>query len=161
MNFLKALFLGVIQGFTEFFPVSSSGHLALFENLLHFSTDAGLLFDVLLHLGTLTAVIIAFRQDIVRMIMETGRIFRDIFLNSKMYFRSAKTKEEPVYLRIMTTNYRHFVVMILIATLPTAVLGGLLSNLAAKASKTLLYPGIGFLLTGILLVVVEIGRAHV
>lgn len=153
MTILEALFLGVVQGLTEFFPISSSGHLALFENLFHFQNNSGIFFDVFLHLGTLTAVVIVLRKDIVRLIMETGRIFRDLYLNMRMCFQSAKTRQEPVYLRILTTNYRHFVVLILVASVPTGLLGALFSHLAAKAQQTLLYPGVGFLLTGILLIV--------
>ncbi|MBS5266073.1 MAG: undecaprenyl-diphosphate phosphatase, partial [Clostridiales bacterium] len=54
MSLLQALLLGLVQGITEFLPVSSSGHLAIMQNLLNINTDTGVLFDVILHLGTLT-----------------------------------------------------------------------------------------------------------
>ena len=57
MTVLQSIFLGLLQGFTEFLPVSSSGHLMLAEKL--FDIRAGLFFDVMLHLGTLAAVAIA------------------------------------------------------------------------------------------------------
>ena len=62
MTVLQSIFLGLLQGFTEFLPVSSSGHLMLAEKL--FDVEAGLFFDVMLHLGTLAAVIIALRQSL-------------------------------------------------------------------------------------------------
>lgn len=62
MNILYAIILGVIQGATEFLPVSSSGHLVLAESFLGVH-EASLTFDVVLHLGTLVAVIIYFRRD--------------------------------------------------------------------------------------------------
>jgi undecaprenyl-diphosphatase len=62
MNLLYAILLGVLQGATEFLPVSSSGHLILAEHFLGFS-EGGLAFDVALHLGTLAAILIYFRGD--------------------------------------------------------------------------------------------------
>ena len=53
MSLLQAILMGIIQGLTEFLPVSSSGHLAIFKILFGVDTDTGLLFDVLLHIGTL------------------------------------------------------------------------------------------------------------
>ena len=70
MSFFDAILMGVIQGLTEFLPVSSSGHLALFKILFDVNTDTGMLFDVLLHLGTVIAIFAAFYKDIFRMIGE-------------------------------------------------------------------------------------------
>lgn len=62
MNLLHAVLLGVLQGATEFLPVSSSGHLVLAEHFLGFR-EGGLAFDVALHLGTLAAILLYFRRD--------------------------------------------------------------------------------------------------
>jgi len=62
MDILHAILLGLIQGLTEFLPISSSGHLALLEHYFHVQ-EAGLAFDVLLHVGTLVALISYFWQD--------------------------------------------------------------------------------------------------
>lgn len=62
MTVLQSIFLGLLQGLTEFLPVSSSGHLLLAEKL--FDIDGGLFFDVMLHVGTLLAVIIALRHSL-------------------------------------------------------------------------------------------------
>lgn len=72
MTLLSSILLGVIQGVTEFLPVSSSGHLAIAEHLLNVSgvSDVPPFFDVLLHLGTLFAVFIAYWEDIRDMILE-------------------------------------------------------------------------------------------
>ena len=66
MNFFYAIFLGFLQGITEFLPISSSGHLALAESFFGIE-ETGLAFDVALHLGTLVAVIIYFRRDFTKM----------------------------------------------------------------------------------------------
>jgi len=63
MGVFEALFLGLLQGITEFLPVSSSGHLVLLETYLHLDVEKLKLFDVVLHLGTLTAIIIYFWKD--------------------------------------------------------------------------------------------------
>ncbi|OGR07269.1 MAG: undecaprenyl-diphosphatase UppP [Desulfobacca sp. RBG_16_58_9] len=62
MHPLEALFLGIVQGITEFLPISSSGHLALLEHYLK-TPGGGLGFDILLHLGTLAALLLYFRRD--------------------------------------------------------------------------------------------------
>ena len=67
MNFFHAIFLGLLQGVTEFLPISSSGHLALVEFFLGIE-EAGLTFDVALHLGTLIGVLIYFRRDLFMML---------------------------------------------------------------------------------------------
>ena len=64
---LEATFLGLVQGLTEFLPVSSSGHLVIFQDLMGIE-EAGLTLDVLLHTGTLAAVIIVFRRDILNLL---------------------------------------------------------------------------------------------
>ena len=67
VEFVKAVVLGVIQGLTEFLPISSSGHLVIGSKLLDFSQQ-GVVFDVFLHLGTLLAVVLVFRREIQAMV---------------------------------------------------------------------------------------------
>ena len=64
MTYLTSALLGLVQGVAEFLPVSSSGHLSLMENLLGLVQE-DILFEVLLHLGTLVAVCVVYWQDIV------------------------------------------------------------------------------------------------
>ena len=74
MNLVQAIIMGVIQGLTEFLPVSSSGHLVLTSSLYKFFTNkefasAGseeVVFDIVLHVGTLLAVCLFFKDDIIR-----------------------------------------------------------------------------------------------
>lgn len=68
MNMLTAAFLGLVQGLAEFLPISSSGHLNLFQALLGVNVANQLLFDILLHVGTLIAVAVVFWKDWVQMI---------------------------------------------------------------------------------------------
>ncbi len=66
-DIVKSLILGIVQGFTEFLPISSTGHLLLGRKLMGLS-EAGLFLDTMLHLGTLLAVVVVFWQDVVYMI---------------------------------------------------------------------------------------------
>ncbi len=68
MNYLLSLLAGILQGLTEFLPVSSSGHLVLFHDVLKFGLPSDVLFDATLHLGTLFALLFFFRADIVRVL---------------------------------------------------------------------------------------------
>ena len=69
MSIADAVLLGVVQGLTEFLPVSSSGHLVLSERFVDgFDRSNALLFNVTLHLGTLLAVIVYYRRDLTGMV---------------------------------------------------------------------------------------------
>ena len=80
MSFLTSILLGLVQGVTEFLPISSSGHLAIASQLLNMDGTENIpqFFDVLLHLGTLVAVFIAYWPEIGEMILEFFRGIRDI-----------------------------------------------------------------------------------
>lgn len=67
MNFLSSVLLGVIQGLTEFLPISSSGHLVLAQHVLPGFDQPGILFDIVLHAGTLVAVLVYFYRTIIRL----------------------------------------------------------------------------------------------
>lgn len=70
-DIFRAIVLGIVQGVTEFMPVSSSGHLIIFEELFN-SGFASLSFDVVLHFGTLLALLVYFRKDIYEFIRSLG-----------------------------------------------------------------------------------------
>lgn len=68
IEIIKAVVLGIIQGLTEFLPVSSSGHLVLYQYILNVNLGEALFFDVMLHIATLAAVVVYFRKDILQLI---------------------------------------------------------------------------------------------
>lgn len=78
MTILDAILQGVIQGATEFLPVSSSGHLSISQHIFGIQLP-GILFDVMLHLGTLIAVVFVYRALIWRLIQEFFRLLGDLF----------------------------------------------------------------------------------
>lgn len=67
MNLISSIFLGILQGLTEFLPVSSSGHLVIAQNLIPGFTQEGVLFDVILHAGTVLAVLYYFRKILLKL----------------------------------------------------------------------------------------------
>lgn len=108
MEWIKAIILGIVQGLTEFLPVSSSGHLVIFQKLLDFE-HGGLLFEVAVHFGTLLAVVIVFREDIYKMIKAV--------LYLPHAFSPVKRDESP------WVKYIIFDIYIIVASIPAAVVG--------------------------------------
>lgn len=156
MTLFQAIFLGVIQGLTEFLPVSSSGHLAIFKELLGVSTPEGasaLTFDILLHIGTLIAVFVVYFKDIKKMVLEFIFMVRDIFINAKVFFSKPIGKGDKEYVRIVSGSYRKFVLMVLIATIPTGIIGLLLKDVIENVSSNLAIIGVALLITCVLLLI--------
>ncbi|MDD3218429.1 MAG: undecaprenyl-diphosphate phosphatase [Lachnospiraceae bacterium] len=154
MTFIEAILMGILQGITEFLPVSSSGHLALFKNIVHIETNTGILVDVLLHVGSLAAVIAVFRKDIKQLLLEVICIIRDIFANIKIYFQNIKEQNALSYRKIIHNNYRKLVILVIIASIPTAIVGLILRRAVEMTNMSLLGAGTGFLVTAVLLLVV-------
>lgn len=113
MDILKAVFGGIIQGLTEFLPVSSSGHLAIFNNLFDFGFDDAILFTLILHLGTLVAVFIAYFKDIKELFVGFCTLVVRIFMGKFKY-------------KNLTAGER-FVILIFVATVPL-VIGALIDK---------------------------------
>lgn len=151
MSLLEAILMGIIQGLTEFLPVSSSGHLAIFKILFQVNTDTGILFDVLLHLGTLIAVIVVYYRDIGRMISEGFGLLGDAFCNVGIFFQNFVHKAGLPYRRVIKNGYRKFDMLVIVSTIPTAVIGFTAQDLVEASSEILLIPGICLLITSILL----------
>ena len=109
MSLFSAILLGLVQGITEFLPISSSGHLAIAEELLSFTGASHVpgFFDVLLHLGTLVAVFVAYWGDIKEMVLELFCGVRDL-----------KNRSTPSPL----PPARRLIVLIIMATLPLFVI---------------------------------------
>ena len=153
MTFLQSIFLGIIQGLTEFLPVSSSGHLAIIQNIFHIDTGSSILYDILLHVGTLIVVLIVYWKDIWKLILEFFGMVADIFRNIRIWFENRKAITLTPYKNIVGTNYRKFVVLLIVSTIPTGIIGVLGKKLIADASATLIIPGICLIITGILLLI--------
>ena len=140
MPIWKAVILGVIQGAAEFLRISSSGHLVIIKEVLVVDLEnGGVFFDVMLHLGTLLAIFIAFWRDIKRLIVEGLHIVGDIFYNIGVLFRKCFRKRCH-FRKVLRSSYRMLAVLILVSTVPTGALGVLLSDFVRLASGVLLLP---------------------
>lgn len=138
MNSTEAILLGIIQGLTEFLPVSSSGHLVLFQRLFGLE-EAELFFDVCVHLGTLLAVIVVFRQEIINILLALMRFLASS--GSKKTFRQ-KIESDP--------NLK-LALLIVIGSIPTAVLGFLFRGIADRLFASAFIAGLMLMVTGLLL----------
>ncbi len=128
MELFWPVILGIVQGITEWLPISSSGHLVILQEL--FRVDVGLLFDLVLHLGTLLAVIIYFRKEIYNIILSVVRF-------------DFKSDGGRLFL------------FILIGSVPAGVVGFLFNDFVEKLFSSLFVVGIALIITGIFLFVCE------
>lgn len=155
MPIWKAVILGIIQGAAEFLPVSSSGHLVIVKEILGVDLgNGGVFFDVMLHLGTLLAIFIAFWKDIKHLIVEGVHIFIDIFYNIGVFVQKM-ARRECAYRRVVRSSYRKLVVLIIVSTIPTGVIGILLSDIISLANGMILVPGICLLITAMFLLIAD------
>lgn len=101
MTVLEAIVQGIIQGLTEFLPVSSSGHISLYQHFTGNSGEGALLFSAVLHLGTLVAVFIAFRKTIWALIKEFFSFIKDIF-TGKFKWKSMNPERNMIVMLVIS-----------------------------------------------------------
>jgi len=138
MSPLSAILLGIIQGVAEFLPISSSGHLSIFQNFFNMQTseDGHLFFDVLLHLATLIAVCFFYRKDIKEIISESVSYIKGIG-----HPQPGGTKSYPKVRLLM---------MMVVATLPLFIVLPLQGSIEKLYYNTA-FIGIALIVTGFVL----------
>ncbi len=134
----KAIWLGIVQGLTEFLPISSSGHLVLFQNLMGMS-EPMLAFDVAVHLGTLLAVFLYFAKDICRMVTDT---FAFLIRFPGTQNREALYQKYPYSL---VTTY------VIVATIPTIMVVVIFEEALTYLFSSLLAVGIAWIMMSFIL----------
>lgn len=137
MSFWSAILLGIIQGLAEFLPISSSGHLSVFQNFLGLANveAENLFFDVLLHLGTLAAVFVAYWSEIKALVLE---------FFTMIGMRKLPRGQKPDRLS------RRMILFIIVATLPLFAVLPIKDKVEGLYGNTF-FIGFAFLLTGTLL----------
>ncbi len=141
MSLWEGILLGIIQGLTELLPVSSSGHLVIAQSLLPDFHQPGVLFDVMLHLGTLAAVIFFFRSDIVNILKALLPPWRRHREQS-----SSDHRDDP-----MIPDSRRLAAYILAATVITGIIGLSFQKQVHALFQSVEITAAGLLVTGVLL----------
>jgi undecaprenyl-diphosphatase len=138
LNSVEAIVLGIVQGLTEFLPVSSSGHLVLFQNLFGLKEPA-LLFDICMHVGTLTAVIIVFYRELLDILWALFQIPGKLKLTGGL-MRLCEVDESV-----------RMALLIVVGSIPTAVIGLLFKEIINQLFGSITVVGLMLLVTGSLL----------
>ena len=142
MSVLEAIIQVIIQGLTEFLPVSSSGHLSVFQHFFGINGEEAVLSTIVMHMGTLVAVFIAFRKKILALIKEFFSMIKDIFTGEFSY------KE-------MNGN-RRMIVMIIVSILPLFVFYIFKDFFAGLSSDNdIMVEGFAFIYTSVLLYIAD------
>ena len=137
MDFYHAVTLGIVQGLTEFLPISSSGHLVLFQSLLGLE-EPELLFDIAVHVGTLVAVCLFYFRDIKKMV-------RTVFSKSVWSNNGGLSKQ------IKETPEIRLFFLIIIGTVPTVCLGLAFRPIADTLFSSIRIVGFMLVITGLAL----------
>ena len=141
---ISAMILGLVQGLTEFLPVSSSGHLVVGSALLGVGGPGSLMFDTLLHVGTLLPVLWYYRADLVQMVLALGKL-----------------GQGPSHLWREDRGFR-LAACVVIGTIPTGIIGITLEDLFERLFSSLGTVGVTFMITGAILTLTRLrpGAPH-
>lgn len=134
MNFLESVILGIVQGLTEFLPISSSGHLVIFQKLFGIATD-NIVFEVFVHFGTLLSIVAIYYPDLWRMIKSffSGICHKGI---------GEKFKNDPFF---------QLAVFVIIGTIPAVLAGLFLKDFIVSIFHNILLVGISLIVTSLIL----------
>lgn len=138
MEPIQAIVLGIIQGLTEFLPVSSSGHLVLSQHLFGLE-EPELFFDISVHVGTLVAVVIFFRKEIQSIVVSLAH-FNALLFKREVSLGDA-WKDADVKLALL----------IIIGSVPTAIIGLLLHKVTDHLFSSVFLVGCALIVTGLFL----------
>ena len=135
ITILGYIILGIIQGFTEPLPISSSGHIVIFKNLFNMTALTDLNLEIITNFGSFIAIFFIYRKKIITIIKE--------------FFLYLKTKDKKYY-----QNFK-YALLIVVGTIPAGLLGLLLKDKIELISENVKYVGIALLVTALALFIVK------
>ncbi len=150
MTFIESAILGLVQGLTEFLPVSSSGHLVLGQHLLQTEVDATLIFEVLVHLGTLAAVVTVYRREIWNLI-------RYLFVQAPQLIKERGWRNGGAEAFWRREDGR-FITGVVVITIITGVVGLAIKDTIEPLFQSVSAVGIALMITALLLTLSILGR---
>ncbi|MBQ7064179.1 MAG: undecaprenyl-diphosphate phosphatase [Firmicutes bacterium] len=142
LSIWEAVWMAILQGLTEFLPISSSGHLAILGNVLRINTDGGALLEVVLHVGTLISIILIYYKDVWTLIREAVMLIVD-------GIRYLKNREEHPF---RMYPERRMTLYVILASIPTAIIGLMVQKFLEDIFlSSLIAVGAALLVTALLL----------
>lgn len=137
MDYLIYIILGIIQGFTEPLPISSSGHIFLFKNIFNTNMFSDLNFEIVANFGSFLAILFIFRKEIIDLI---NAFFSFIFNKKK---------------RNLTKDKFRYCIYLIISTIPVGIVGILLKDFVEDKLQNIKFLGFAFLLTALMLFLIR------
>lgn len=137
MDYLIYIVLGILQGFTEPLPISSSGHIFLFKNIFNTNMFHDLNFEIIANFGSFLAILFIFRKEIIDLV---NAFFSFIFNKKKRKFTKDKFR---------------YCIYLIISTIPVGILGFLLKDVVEDKLQNIKFLGFTFLLTALMLFLIR------
>lgn len=138
MTYTEAIIMGIFQGFSEFLPISSSGHLAVLQNIFHIK-EGNLFLAEMLHMGTLLSIFAVYFSEIKLMIVEFIKLIIKVVKREK----------------ITVNRYQKFSILIIFATIPTVIIALIFKKYIDGLYKNLTFIAVSFIITGVLLMIAQ------
>ncbi len=137
MDLIVYIILGILQGFTEPLPISSSGHIFLFKNIFNTNMFNDLNFEIVANFGSFLAILFIFRKDIIDLV---SAFFKYIFDKEKREKYKVKFK---------------YCICIIISTIPVGIVGILLKDVIESKLQNITFLGFAFLITALMLFLIR------
>lgn len=139
MTLLKAIILAIVQGITEFLPISSSGHLAILQILFNIK-EGNVFFSQVLHFGTLLSILLVYHKQVINMIVEFFKMLGSLIKRKK----------------IELNHYQKLALYIILATIPTVIIALFIEKYLDQLYMSSLIIGLCFIITAFMIYFIDI-----